>query len=77
MDKSERTLAARRWTAPETGSSRKPSGSYIETQSWQIEGILQAQASLARSERIPFDEIMADMDALIEQKARERQGGTA
>jgi predicted transcriptional regulator len=45
---------------------------YIETQSWQIEGIKQAQASLARGEAIPFDEVMEEMDALIEQKARDR-----
>ena len=50
---------------------------YIETQSWQIEGIKQAQASLARREGIPFDDVVAEMDALIEQKAQERAGGTA
>ncbi|MEJ2386926.1 MAG: ribbon-helix-helix protein, CopG family [Chromatiaceae bacterium] len=50
---------------------------YIETQSWQIEGIREAQASLARREGIPFDDVMAEMDALIEQKAQERAGGTA
>jgi predicted transcriptional regulator len=50
---------------------------YIETQSWQIEGIREAQASLARGEGIPFDDVMAEMDALIEQRAQERAGGTA
>ena len=50
---------------------------YIETQSWQIEGIREAQASLARREGIPFDDVMAEMDALIEQRAQERAGGTA
>lgn len=46
---------------------------YIETQAWQIEGIKQAQASLAQGEGIPFDEVMSEMDALIEQKAKERE----
>lgn len=49
---------------------------YIATQSWQIEGIRQAQASLARGEGIPFDDVMEDMEALVEQKARDREGGT-
>lgn len=48
---------------------------YIETQSWQVEGIKQAQASLACGEGLPFDGVMAEMDTLIEQKAREREGG--
>lgn len=50
---------------------------YIEAQSWQIEGIRDAQASLARGEGLPFDEVMEEMDALIEQKAQEREGGSA
>lgn len=47
---------------------------YIETQAWQIEGIKQAQASLARGESIPFEDVMDEMDALIEEKAKEREG---
>jgi len=47
---------------------------YIETQAWQIEGIQQAQASLARGERIPFEDVMDEMDALMEEKAKEREG---
>ena len=50
---------------------------YIKTQSWQIEGIKQAQASLARGEGVPFDAVMEEIEELIEQKAREREGGTA
>jgi predicted transcriptional regulator len=50
---------------------------YIQGQSWQIEGIKAAQASLDRGEGIPFDDLMEEMDALIEQKAREREGGAA
>lgn len=46
---------------------------YIETQSWQIEGIKQAQASLARGEGIPFEDVMDEMSALIEEKAKERE----
>jgi predicted transcriptional regulator len=49
---------------------------YIATQSWQIEGIRQAQASLARGEGLPFDDVMAEMEALVEQKAQEREAGT-
>lgn len=45
---------------------------YIQTQSWQIEGIKQAQASLDRGEGIPFDAVMEEMDALIEQTSRTR-----
>jgi predicted transcriptional regulator len=40
---------------------------YIQTQSWQLEGIKHAQASLDRGEGIPFDAVMDEMDALIEQ----------
>jgi predicted transcriptional regulator len=47
---------------------------YIETQAWQIEGIQQAQASLSRAEGIPFESVMDEMEALIEEKAREREG---
>jgi predicted transcriptional regulator len=50
---------------------------YIETQSWQIEGIKQALESLARGEGIPFDDVMEEMETLIEQTAQEREGGTA
>ena len=47
---------------------------YIETQAWQIEGIKQAQASLSQAEGIPFESVMDEMEALIEEKAREREG---
>jgi len=50
---------------------------YIETQSWQIEGIKRAQESLARGEGIPFDDVMEEMETLIEQTAQKREGGTA
>jgi predicted transcriptional regulator len=45
---------------------------YIQAQSWQLEGIKQAQASLDHGEGIPFDAVMEEMDALIEQTARTR-----
>ncbi|MFB1488960.1 MULTISPECIES: hypothetical protein [unclassified Thiocapsa] len=45
---------------------------YIQAQSWQLEGIKHAQASLDRGEGIPFDAVMEEMDALIEQTARTR-----
>jgi hypothetical protein len=44
---------------------------------WQLEGIKQAQASLARGDDIPFDAVMEEMEALIEQQAQERAGGPA
>lgn len=47
---------------------------YIESQAWQIEGIKEAQAALARGEGIPFEDVMDEMDALIDQKAKEREG---
>ncbi|EGV18987.1 CopG family ribbon-helix-helix protein [Thiocapsa marina] len=46
---------------------------YIQAQSWQLEGIKQAQASLDRGEGIPFEAVMEDMDALIEQTAHTRE----
>lgn len=46
---------------------------YIETQGWQIEGIKQAQAAFARGEGIPFEDVMDEMDALIEDKANKRE----
>ncbi len=45
---------------------------YIQTQSWQLEGIKRAQASLDRGEGIPFEAVMEEMDALIEQTSRAR-----
>jgi predicted transcriptional regulator len=50
---------------------------YIETQSWQIEGIKQAQESLARGEGIPFADVLEELETLIEQEAQARDGGTA
>ncbi len=44
---------------------------YIAGQAWQIEGIQAAQDSLAQGESLPFEEVMAEMEALIEEKARE------
>ncbi|HSO82346.1 CopG family ribbon-helix-helix protein [Thiocapsa sp.] len=45
---------------------------YIQAQSWQIEGLKQAQASLDRGEGIAFEAVMEEMDALIEQTSRTR-----
>ncbi len=47
---------------------------YIDTQAWQIEGIKQAQASLARGEGIPLEDVMEEMNALIEEKAKGCEG---
>lgn len=46
---------------------------YLETQAWQIEGIQQAQAALARREGLAFDEVMDEMEKIIEGKAKEHQ----
>jgi len=48
---------------------------YIEQQGWYAEGIKQAQASLERGEGIGHEDLMAEMDALIEEKVREHEAG--
>jgi predicted transcriptional regulator len=45
---------------------------YIETQAWQIEGIKQAQASVARGEGVSFEDAMEEIEALIKEKIEER-----
>lgn len=49
---------------------------YIETQSWQVQGIQQAQASLARGEGTPFEDAMNHLRARLERKLRERQASS-
>jgi len=44
---------------------------YLEQQARYVEGIEQAMASLERGEGIAHEELMAEMDALIEEKTRE------
>lgn len=48
---------------------------YLATQAWQIEGILEAQQSLAEGEGIPFETVMADLQAKIDRarKAKRRK----
>jgi len=48
---------------------------YIEQQRWYAEGIRQAQASLERGEGIAHEDLMAEMDALIEEKVRAHEAG--
>ena len=48
---------------------------YIEQQSWYAAGIQQAQASLERGEGIAHEDLMAEMDALIEEKVRQHEAG--
>ena len=50
---------------------------HIEAQSWQIEGIKEAQAAHDRSEAIPFEDVMDELHALIEQKAQAHESGRA
>ena len=48
---------------------------YLATQDWQIEGILQAQRSLAEGQGIPLESVMADLQAKIDRamKAKRRR----
>jgi predicted transcriptional regulator len=48
---------------------------YLEQQARYIEGVEEARASLERGEGIAHEDLMAEMDALIEEKAREHDGG--
>jgi predicted transcriptional regulator len=48
---------------------------YIEQQARYVEGIEQAMVSLDRGEGIAHEDLMAEMDALIEEKAREHKAG--
>jgi predicted transcriptional regulator len=43
---------------------------YIDQQGWYIEGIQQAQASLASGKGIPHEEVMAEISELIEERIR-------
>ena len=47
---------------------------YIETQAWQIQGIKDAMASLEHGEGIAHEDVMAEMDALIEEKIHQHEG---
>lgn len=46
---------------------------YLEQQARYVEGVEQAMASLERGEGIAHEDLMAEMDALIEEKAREHE----
>ena len=48
---------------------------YLEQQVRYVEGIEQARASLERGEGIAHEDLMAEMDDLIEERARERKAG--
>ena len=45
---------------------------YLETHSWQIEKITQGIESADRGELVGHDQVMQEMDALIEQKAKNK-----
>ena len=45
---------------------------YLETHSWQIEKITQGIESADRGELVEHDQVTQEMDALIEQKARNK-----
>jgi len=46
---------------------------YLDQQARYVEGVEQAMASLGRGEGIANDDLMAEMDALIEEKVREHE----
>jgi predicted transcriptional regulator len=48
---------------------------YIEQQARYVEGVAQARASLERGEGIAHADLMAEMDALIEEQARAQEAG--
>jgi predicted transcriptional regulator len=48
---------------------------YLEQQARYIEGVEEARASLERGEGIAHEDLMAEMDALIEEKAHEHDAG--
>ena len=48
---------------------------YIEQQARYVEGVEQARSSLERGEGIAHEDLMAEMDALIEEKVRAHAAG--
>jgi predicted transcriptional regulator len=48
---------------------------YLEQQARYVEGVEQAMASLERGEGIAHEDLMAEMDALIEEKVRVHEAG--
>lgn len=48
---------------------------YLATQAWQIEGIIEAQRSLAEGEGIPYESVLSDLQAKVDRamKARRRR----
>ena len=48
---------------------------YLEQQARYVEGVEQAMSSLERGEGIAHEDLMAEMDALIEEKVREHEAG--
>lgn len=48
---------------------------YIEQQARYVEGIEQAMASLERGEVIAHEDLMAELDTLIKERAREPEVG--
>lgn len=47
---------------------------YLATQAWQVEGILQAQRSMAAGDGIPIDTVMADLEAKIDRANKAKRG---
>jgi len=46
---------------------------YLATQAWQIEGVLEAQQSLAKGQGIPFETVIADLQAKIDRAKKSKR----
>ncbi len=49
---------------------------YLDLQAWQVEGIKTAQRSLEKGEGIPHEQVMAELDALVEEQAEQAEPKT-
>lgn len=47
---------------------------YIDQQTWYLEGIQQAQTSLAAGKGIPHEEVMAEISKLINERIETHEG---
>ncbi len=44
---------------------------YLDLQAWQVEGIKAAQRSLEDGEGIPHEQVMAELDAIVEEQSEQ------
>ena len=48
---------------------------YLDTQAWQVEGIMEAQRSLAEGDSVPFEDVMSDLEAKVDRAMKARGAG--